>query len=345
VNVTCPAPKGSYEKVVLGHGAGGRLSHQLMEQIFLPAFKGEVLARLEDQATLPPLNGRLAITTDSFVIRPLFFPGGDIGSLSVHGTVNDLAVGGAIAKHLTASFILEEGLPLADLTRIAQSMASACAAAGVQLVAGDTKVVERGKGDGVFITTTGIGVVPDGRELSIRSAKPGDQVLVSGTLGDHGVAILSVREGLSFETALRSDSAALSSLTAAMLQTCPAIRCMRDLTRGGLSSALHELAAASGVGVELDEAQIPLRAEVKAACELLGLDPLYVANEGKLMAVVPAEHAGALLAAMRAHPLGRDARICGTVTEAHKKSIHLRSLVGGVRAVPMLQGEQLPRIC
>jgi hydrogenase expression/formation protein HypE len=279
------------------------------------------------------------------VVRPIFFPGGDIGRLAVHGTVNDLAVGGARPLFLSAAFILEEGLALTDLKRIVASMRSACAEAGVALVTGDTKVVDRGKGDQVFITTSGIGLVPEGRSLSIRAARPGDRVLVSGTLGDHGIAILSVREGIEFETVLESDSAALSDLTRVMLEACPTIRCMRDPTRGGLSSALNELASASRVGVTVSEAAIPLRPEVRGACEMLGLDPLYVANEGKLMAVVPPEDADRLLAVMRAHPLGRQSAIIGTVVADHPGLVVLRSLVGGGRVVTMLAGEQLPRIC
>jgi hydrogenase expression/formation protein HypE len=347
----CPVPKSRYEQVLLGHGSGGRLTAELIQGLFLPAFGNDVLSALEDQATvgIGPNNGkpaqRVAFTTDSFVVRPLFFPGGDIGKLAVHGTVNDLAVGGAIPKYLAAAFILEEGLPLDDLRRIVASMKDACDAAGVALVTGDTKVVDRGKGDGVFITTTGLGLVPEGRRLSIRNAKPGDRVLVSGTLGDHGIAILSVREGLEFETILESDTASLHTLTEAILAACPETRCMRDPTRGGLSSALNELAAASGVGVKLDEAAIPLRPEVRGACELLGLDPLYVANEGKLIAVVPPESAERTLDAMRSHPLGRNSALIGTVVANHPGMVVSRSQIGGERVVTLLSGEQLPRIC
>jgi hydrogenase expression/formation protein HypE len=259
--------------------------------------------------------------------------------------VNDLAVGGATPLYLSAAFILEEGLPLADLRRIVASMRAACAEAGVNLVTGDTKVVDRGKGDGVFITTTGIGLVPEGRTLSISAARPGDCILLSGTIGDHGIAIMSVREGLEFETVLESDTAPLAGLTRVMLETCPRIRCMRDPTRGGLSSALNELAVASQVGIALDEAAIPIRPEVHAACELLGLDPLYVANEGKLIAVVPTADADRVLGAVRAHPLGRNAAIIGTVVGEHRGMVVIRSLVGGERVVTMLAGEQLPRIC
>jgi hydrogenase expression/formation protein HypE len=348
---TCPVPQSRYEHILLGHGSGGQLTAELIQRLFVPGFANDVLGALEDQATLSlgADNGmkapRIAFTTDAFVVRPLFFPGGDIGKLAVHGTVNDLAVGGARPLFLSAAFILEEGLPLADLQRIVASMRDACREAGVTLVTGDTKVVDRGKGDGVFITTSGIGLVPEGRSLSIHAARPGDCILVSGTLGDHGIAILSVREGLEFETVLESDTAPLTGLAEVILQECPRTRCMRDPTRGGLSSALNELAAASRVGVELDEAAIPLRPEVRGACEMLGLDPLYVANEGKLMAVVPPEDAGRVLAAMRAHPLGKDAAVIGRVVQEPTGLVILRSVVGGERVVLMLAGEQLPRIC
>jgi hydrogenase expression/formation protein HypE len=347
----CPLPVSSYDRITLGHGGGGLLSSQLISRLFLPAYGNDVLAALEDQAIvgLPGDNGtrspRIAITTDSFVVRPLFFPGGDIGKLAVHGTVNDLAVGGAIPLYLTAAFILEEGLPITELERIADSMRQACTDAGVALVAGDTKVVDRGKGDGVFITTTGVGVMPAGRTLSIAAARPGDQIVVSGTIGDHGIAIMSVREGIEFETVLESDTAPLNGLAGAMLAACPGIRAMRDPTRGGVSSTLNELAAASKVGVTLREISLPIRAEVRAACEMLGLDPLYVANEGKLIAVVPPSEADRLVDVMRGHPLGRNASIIGEVTEKHPGMVTLRSLVGGERVVTMLSGEQLPRIC
>jgi hydrogenase expression/formation protein HypE len=350
-NGTCALPASSYDQITMGHGGGGLLSAQLVARVFLPAYGNEVLAALEDQAIVAlPGQGiagaaRIAITTDSFVVRPLFFPGGDIGNLAVHGTVNDLAVGGATPIYLTAAFILEEGLPITDLERIVASMRRACAEANVALVAGDTKVVDRGKGDGVYITTSGVGTVPAGRALSISAARPGDRIVVSGTIGDHGIAIMSVRDGLEFETVLESDTAALSGLVQVMLEACPGIRAMRDPTRGGLSSSLNELAAASRVGVELVESAIPIRAEVRGACDLLGLDPLYVANEGKLIAVVPGEEADRLLDVMRAHPLGRNAAIIGDVVSRHPGMVTLRSLVGGQRVVAMLSGEQLPRIC
>jgi hydrogenase expression/formation protein HypE len=349
--LSCPVPLSRYEHVLLGHGSGGRLTADLIERLFVPAFANDVLCALEDQATisLAGMNGskapRLAFTTDSFVVRPIFFPGGDIGSLAVHGTVNDLAVGGAQPLFLSAAFILEEGLPMADLKRIVASMSEACAVAGVSLVTGDTKVVDRGKGDQVYITTSGIGLVPDGRSLSIRSARPGDVILVSGTIGDHGISIMSVREGIEFETVLESDSAPLNDLTRVMLEACPGIRCMRDPTRGGVSSALNELAAASHVGVELREAQLPIRPEVRGACEMLGLDPLYVANEGKLVAVAAKGDADRLLEVMRNHPLGQSAAIIGLVVDDHPGMVTMHSVIGGERVVTMLAGEQLPRIC
>jgi hydrogenase expression/formation protein HypE len=344
---TCPIPKSRYERITLGHGSGGQLMADLIAELFVPAFANEILGALEDQATLPP-NGNgesLAFTTDSYVVKPIFFPGGDIGSLAVHGTVNDLAVGGAEPLVLSAGFILEEGLPLETLERVVRSMADACRSAGVQLVTGDTKVVERGKGDEIFINTSGIGRIPPGRRLSIASARPGDRLLLSGTLGDHGIAILSVREGLEFETTIESDSTPLNGLTKHLLEACPGIRAMRDLTRGGLSSALHEIAAASAVGVRLEERAIPLKPEVRAACEMLGLDPAYVANEGKLVAVVPAEDAEAALERARAHPRGRDAALVGTIVAEHPRRVVMRSSVGGERVVTRISGEQLPRIC
>ncbi len=352
---SCPLPRTDSERILLGHGSGGKLSADLIQRLFLPALGNDVLDALEDQATLAldrnvlQSNGvpaaRLAFTTDAFVVKPLFFPGGDIGKLAVHGTVNDLAVGGARPLYLSAAFILEEGLAIESLKRIVRSMREACEEAGVQLVTGDTKVVDRGKGDEVFITTSGIGIVPAGRHLSIRNARPGDRVLVSGTIGDHGIAIMSVREGIEFETLLESDTAALHDLTRVMLEACPRVRLMRDPTRGGVSSTVNELASASNVGIKLDEAAIPLRREVRAACEMLGLDPLYVANEGKLIAVVPPDDAERLLETMQSHPLGKNAAIIGDVVEKHAGMVVMRSRIGGERVVTMLAGEQLPRIC
>ena len=345
---SCPLPFAQHDRVLLGHGSGGRLSADLIHRLFLPAFGNDILSRLEDQASCslrPHADATVAFTTDSFVVRPIFFPGGDIGTLAVHGTVNDLAMGGATPLFLSAAFILEEGLPIDDLRRVATSMREACDAANVTLVAGDTKVVDRGKGDQIFITTSGIGIVPAGRSLSAAACRPGDRIIVSGTIGDHGIAIMSVREGLEFETALASDTASLADLTRVMLEACPDIRCMRDPTRGGVSSALHEIAAASNVGMVLSESAIPVRAEVIGACEILGLDPLYVANEGKLIAIVPAGKADALVDVMRAHPLGVAAAVIGEVVERHAGMVVIRTRVGGERVVTMLAGEQLPRIC
>src|SRR5579872_506611 len=285
----CPVPASRYDRIVLGHGSGGRLSADLVRDVFLPAFANATLAALEDQATVDLAGaGRIALTTDSFVVHPIFFPGGDIGRLAVHGTVNDLAVGGARPLVLAAAFVLEEGFEVERLRRVVASMRAACDEAEVQIVTGDTKVVERGKGDSIFITTTGIGLLPAGCALSVARAAVGDAVVVSGTIGDHGLAILSVREGLSFETSLQSDCAPVTSLTQAMMRASPRIRCMRDPTRGGLASALNEIAQASRVGIELTDATIPVRAEVRGACELLGLDPMYAACEGRVVAVVPA---------------------------------------------------------
>jgi hydrogenase expression/formation protein HypE len=352
-DLSCAVPTVDHEHVLLGHGSGGTLTADLIQRVFMEGYGSKRPPTLEDQATLtlgsPVSNGhkamRIAFTTDSFVVRPPFFPGGDIGRLAVHGTVNDLAVGGAAPLYLSAAFILEEGLPMADLRRIVASMRDACDEAGVSIVTGDTKVVDRGKADHIFITTSGVGIIPAGRFLSVRNARPGDKVLVSGTIGDHGIAILSVREGIEFETVLESDSAPLHDLTRVMLEECPSVRWMRDPTRGGLSSSLNELADASDVGVRLDEAAIPLRREVQAACALLGLDPLYVANEGKLVAVVPPRDADHLLDVMRGHPLGRQAALIGDIVDEHCGMVVLRSLIGGERVVTMLAGEQLPRIC
>jgi len=343
--LTCPAPLPAKDTVLLGHGSGGKLSAALVRDIFLPALHNPVLARLDDQAIVNVGGQRLAFTTDSFVVQPLFFPGGDIGSLAVHGTVNDLAMGGATPLFLSAAFIIEEGFPISKLRQIATSMNRAAAAARVEVVTGDTKVVEKGKGDGVFITTTGIGLVPDGLILSADQARAGDKVILSGTIGDHGIAILAQRAGLEFETTIESDSAALHTLVAQMISASREIRCMRDPTRGGLSSALNELAQQSGVGIEVDESSIPVREEVRGACELLGLDPLYVANEGKLVAIVAPGAAADILRAMRSHPLGSDARIIGTVKKENAGLVVLRTPLGTTRIVDMLGGDQLPRIC
>ncbi len=333
-------------RVDLSHGSGGRAMAQLIADIFQVEFANDLLAQGNDQAVFSIPAGRMAMTTDGYVVSPLFFPGGDIGSLAVHGTVNDLAMSGARPLHLSASFILEEGFPLADLRRIAQSMGAAACAAGVKIVTGDTKVVERGKADGVFISTAGIGLVPEGIDLSGDRARPGDAILVSGTMGDHGVAIMSSRENLQFETQIISDSAALNGLTDAMIASCGSqLRAMRDPTRGGLAATLNEIANQSRVGIRIDEDRLPVKPEVAAACELLGLDPLFVANEGKLVAFVAPEAADELLAVMRAHELGRDAAIIGQVVADDHQFVQMTTSFGGVRIVDWLSGEQLPRIC
>jgi hydrogenase expression/formation protein HypE len=360
LSFVCPPALAVKERIVLGHGSGGRLSAELLRDVFLPMFSNAILDRMDDQAVLEIGGSRLAFTTDSFVVQPLFFPGGDIGSLAVHGTVNDLAMGGARPLFLSAAFILEEGLSKETLCRIVASMRDASAAAGVSIVTGDTKVVERGKGDGVFINTTGIGIVPEGVRLSANQARPGDRVLLSGSIGDHGIAILAKREGLEFDTEITSDSAPLHDMVAAMLSastqmsastqrgTSSQIRCLRDPTRGGLSSSLNEIASQSGVSIQLEETAIPVRDEVKGACELLGLDPLYVANEGKLVAIVAPEAADAVLEAMRRHPRGGDATVIGTVggtTGRGRARVTLRTAFGSTRIVDLLTGDQLPRIC
>ena len=341
----CPVPLPAQDKVLLGHGSGGRLSAELLRKVFLPAFQNPALNSLNDQALVSVDGVRLAFTTDSFVVKPLFFPGGDIGSLAVHGTINDLAMGGAEPLFLSAAFILEEGLPLDTLHQVVGSFSRAAQKAGVEVVTGDTKVVEKGKGDGLFINTSGIGRVPPGINLSADQARPGDRILLSGSIGEHGMAILSQREGLEFESPITSDCAPLHTLVAAMLAASPAIRCLRDPTRGGLSSALNEIAARSRVGMVLEESAIPIQEAVRGACELLGLDPLYVANEGKLLAVVDAGQAERILAAMRAHPLGKQAQIIGRVREANPGLVTMRTSLGTTRIVDMLSGDQLPRIC
>jgi hydrogenase expression/formation protein HypE len=343
--ISCPAPVSERRTILLGHGSGGRLSAELLHDLFLPAFSNVTLARLDDQAVLPVGNARIAFTTDSFVVRPLFFPGGDIGSLAINGTVNDLAMAGARPLWLSVAFILEEGFPLDDLRRIIGSARAAAEAAGVEIVTGDTKVVERGAADGLFINTSGIGLVPESLELSCDRARPGDRVLLSGGLGEHGIAVLAARDGLGLTTTITSDCAALHTLVQTMLATASGIRCMRDPTRGGLASALNEIAAQSSVAIELEEAAIPIDEQVRGACELLGLDPHYVANEGKLVAIVAREAAEPVLASMRRHPLGRQAQIIGAVADAPGGLVTLRTTLGTCRTVDMLAGDQLPRIC
>ncbi len=332
--------------VDMTHGSGGRATAQLVEELFVRHFDNDLLRQGNDQAAFPVKEGRMVVSTDGHVISPLFFPGGDIGSLAVHGTLNDVAMSGAVPLYLSAGFILEEGFPLADLERIVASMAEASRMAGVPVVTGDTKVVERGKGDGVFITTTGVGAVPEGVVISADRARPGDLVLVNGPIGNHGVAIMSSRENLAFETTIESDSAALHRLVASMVAVSPdAIHCLRDPTRGGLATTLNELARQSGVGMRLRESAIPMDEQVVAACELLGLDPLYVANEGKLVCICAARRADALLKVMRTHPLGERSAIIGEVVADGQGLVQMETLFGGSRVVDWLAGEPLPRIC
>jgi hydrogenase expression/formation protein HypE len=349
-NWSCPLPLADYPNIVMGHGGGGKLGNELVEHLFLPAFRNAALENLGDAAVLDlPFEGkpsRIAMSTDSFVVRPMFFPGGSIGELAVNGTVNDLAVSGAIPKYLTAGFILEEGLPLAQLAAIVADVAKAAQVAGVQIVTGDTKVVERGHGDGCYINTAGVGLIREGIIVGPHRARPGDVVLVSGSIGDHGMAILSVREGLEFESPIRSDCAALNALIASVLDAVgPQVHAMRDPTRGGLASTLNEIAASSGVGVEIDETALPVHTEVQSACELLGLDPVYVANEGKAVFFVAPEAAEEALAVLRAHPLGREAARIGQVVAAHPRMLIARTVMGSNRVIPTQIGEQLPRIC
>ena len=331
--------------VDLRHGSGGRVMAQLIESLFVKHFDNALLRQGNDCAAFEVAAGRMVMSTDGHVVSPLFFPGGDIGSLAVHGTLNDLAMSGARPLYLSAGFILEQGFPLAELERIVASMARAAKRAGVPVVTGDTKVVERGKGDGVFITTTGIGAVPDGVAISGEMAGAGDAILVSGSLGDHGVAVMAGRENLRFETAIESDSAALHGLVAAMVAAVPDIHCLRDPTRGGLATTLNELSRQSGVGMLIREAAIPVKPAVSAACELLGLDPLYLANEGKLVCICAAADAGKLLDVMRDHPLGADAAIIGEVLDDPQRLVQMETRLGGRRVVDWLAGEPLPRIC
>ena len=365
---TCPRPLQNYPTIVMGHGSGGKMMADLIQHLFAPLFDNDLLAQLGDSTTiglsriadgLSPddmrhaiRDMRLAFTTDSFVVSPLVFPGGDIGELAVNGTVNDLAMSGARPLFLSAGFILEEGLRMETLGQIATSVAAACREAGVQLVAGDTKVVDKGHGDGLYINTSGIGVIAPGVDVAPNRAQPGDAVIVSGTMGDHGMAIMSVREGLEFETRIESDTAPLNGLVQAMLAAAPGdehvgspIHCLRDATRGGLAAVLNELAAASGAGIEFEERRVPVRPEVHAACEMLGLDPLYTANEGKLVAIVPESHAETVLGVMRAHPLGQEAARIGQVVASHPGLVVARTGIGGSRVVDLPAGELLPRIC
>jgi hydrogenase expression/formation protein HypE len=341
----CPLPIAGWDRILLGHGSGGRMTAELIARCFLPAFRNEFLEKRDDQAVIDVGGARLAFTTDAYVVTPLFFPGGDIGDLAVNGTVNDLAMAGAQPLYLSAAFILEEGFPLADLERIVASMRKAAEAASVLLVTGDTKVVDRGKADGCFVTTTGLGLVAHDRTISADRARPGDVVILSGPIAEHGMAIMAARADLELETPVVSDTAALHRLVLDVLGTGADVHCLRDPTRGGVATAVNELAQRSNVGIVLDEAAIAVREPVRGVCELLGLDPLYVANEGKLLAIVPRAEAQRVLAAMHRHPEGRDARVIGEVMDDSARLVVLKTAVGGRRIVDMLQGEQLPRIC
>jgi hydrogenase expression/formation protein HypE len=342
--LSCPLPVTHHKNIVIGHGSGGRLTSQLIAEMFLPAFDNEVLRRMDDQAVLDIAGARIAFTTDSFVVTPIFFPGGDIGDLAVNGTVNDLAMSGAKPLYLSAAFIIEEGFAMEDLERVIASMSRAAKSAGVSIVTGDTKVVNRGSADKIFINTTGVGLVPQHVNISASNASPGDSIILSGTIGDHGMAVMSKREGLEFEGAILSDTMALHGLVAAMLDAGE-IHVLRDPTRGGLSTSLCEIASTSRTGVEVNARSIPIREEVRGACEVLGLDPMFVANEGKLVAFVAPENAESILKAMRILPEGRDAAVIGRVTDQHPGMAVLKTEIGGTRVLDLPFNEQLPRIC
>jgi hydrogenase expression/formation protein HypE len=344
IDLSCPVPITNYEQVTMAHGGGGSLSNQLIERMFLKEFSNPMLDEGHDGALLE-LQGRLAFTTDSFVVNPIFFPGGTIGDLAINGTVNDLVCCGAIPKYISVGMILEEGLPMADLWAVVQSMGAAARKARVQIVTGDTKVVDKGKGDKIFINTSGIGVIPDGVDISPRRCRPGDRIIISGTIADHGVAIMSSREGLEFETSIISDSTPLNDLFEKVLGVTRDIHVMRDPTRGGISSALNEIAKTSQRGIEIFETEIPVSEEVQGACEILGLDPLYIANEGKILFFVPEDISDRVLAIIRDHPSGKDAAIIGRVTEEHAGLVRMKTRIGSTRIVDMISGEQLPRIC
>lgn len=344
----CPMPLKNYPTIVMGHGAGGKMMNDLIRHLFTSTFQNDLLAQSGDSTALDldlTEGGRLAFTTDSFVVSPLFFPGGDIGELAVNGTVNDLAMSGAKPLYLSAGFILEEGLPMETLGRISASMARACRVAGVQIAAGDTKVVNKGHGDGVYINTSGIGLIPPGVDIAPQNARAGDVVLVSGTLGDHGIAIMSVREGLQFESEIESDTAPLNKMVDEILSISKDIHCLRDATRGGLSAVLNELAQSSNMGIEFDEKKVPVRREVNAACEMLGLDPLYIANEGKLVAILPEAWAERVLAKIRENEFGAQAAMIGHVVAEHPGLVVAKTVLGSSRLVDLPAGELLPRIC
>jgi hydrogenase expression/formation protein HypE len=341
----CPIPISDYPTVLMAHGGGGKLTHQLIQRMFASQFDNEHLGELHDGAMLDLPGNRIAFSTDSYVVRPLFFPGGTIGELAVNGTVNDLAMCGARPLYLSCAMIIEEGLPMEELWRVVVSMQAAATTAGIRVVTGDTKVVDKGKGDRLFINTSGVGVIGDGIRISPRRAMPGDAIILNGPIADHGIAIMSVREGLDFETPIESDTAALNGLVETILAAGDHVHVLRDPTRGGVASALNEIAEASTRGILIEERALPVRDPVRGACELLGLDPLYVANEGKVLAFVAAEAEQRVLRNMRDHPLGKDAVVIGHVTADHPGIVVMKSAIGGTRVVDMLSGEQLPRIC
>lgn len=343
--MSCPLPLQDYPNVILGHGGGGKLSSELVEHIFLPAFDNSHLAGLADSTVFDVSDGRMAFSTDSYVVQPLFFPGGSIGDLAVNGTVNDLSMSGATPVYLSAGFIIEEGFPIGQLKRIADDMGAAAKAAGVSIITGDTKVVERGHGDGCYINTAGVGIVPSDVNISPDQARPGDVVIVSGTIGDHGMAIMSVRESLEFEAQIESDSAPLNQMVADIIKACPDVRVLRDPTRGGLAASLNEIAAASDCGIVIDEPSLPINPTVHSACEILGFDPLLVANEGKLVCIVPVESADEVLVAMKSSPFGTNTAIIGNVVEDHPKMVIAKTMIGASRVITLPIGEQLPRIC
>ena len=344
-NSSCPIPISQYPRVLLAHGGGGRLMHQLLDRVFGPAFSNPILDARHDSAQFEAPRGRLAMTTDSYVVRPLFFPGGDIGSMAIHGTVNDLAMSGARPLFLSCGFIIEEGLPMETLWRVVGSMRDAAKECGVQIITGDTKVVDKGKGDGLFLNTTGLGVIEHEQQILPRNIRPGDAVLVSGDLGRHGMAIMAAREGLQFESAIESDSAPLHQAVLNLLKAGIEIHCLRDLTRGGLGSALNEIAEAAGVKIAVDEKAVPVREDVHAACEMLGLDPLHVANEGRFVGFVRADHSGRALEILRRHVVAANAAVIGQVVERSAPLVTLKSAIGANRILDMPSGEQLPRIC
>ncbi len=343
--LSCPVPISNYDKIVLAHGGGGTLSHQLIQKMFLPQFDNELLAAEHDGAVWETEGSRFAFSTDSYVVKPIFFPGGDIGELAVYGTVNDLAVCGAEPLYLSAGFIIEEGFSVDDLWRIVQSMKKAADNAGVKIVTGDTKVVDRGKGDKIFINTSGVGKIRDGVRISGDRIRSGDKIIINGNIAEHGIAILSAREEFDFETSVISDTAPLNNLVAEILKICPDIHMMRDPTRGGISSALNEIAMKAGIGIRLEESQLPLGPEIKAVCEILGLDPLYIANEGKLLLFASPEDAPSVLELMQKHHLGKHACVIGEAVSEHPGRVIMHTLIGSNRVVDMLSGEQLPRIC